>query len=403
MSSRPRQAPQLTRRRWFARTACDLGAVAGLSALLQACEAVAPATAADGRPVGSVADWPEWAGFVDRFVESSGRVIDHSTADKATTSEGQSYAMFLALVANDPANFDRLWRWSLANLAPGGLDKQLPAWRWGLKADGAWGVIDANAAADADLWFAYALLEAERLWGEVRYGLHGRQLLRMVRRDEIVDIPGLGPMLLPGPQGFMLGAEGTRLNPSYSVLPLFRRFAAADPEGPWAELALNALRMIEATTPRGVVPDWPLYRSGDGFLPDPVQGDLGSYDAIRVYLWAGITPSGDPLRTRLLRSLSGLATTLKLAGPFPERFNTTTGAASGQAPAGFHAAVLPFLEALGERGSLGRMEGALEGPLKESAARPWAYYDHVLALFALGHRKRRYHFTPQGQLVRRLS
>jgi endoglucanase len=381
-----------------------MSAVAAATSLLQGCEAVASAAAPASRaPSGGVADWPQWAAFVEHFVEPSGRVIDHSTADKATTSEGQSYAMFFALVANDQANFDRLWRWSLANLAPSGLDKQLPAWRWGQKADGAWGVIDANAAADADLWFAYSLLEAERFWGDTRYGAQARQLLKLVRRDEVVEVSGLGPMLLPGPQGFMLGAEGSRFNASYSVLPLFRRFAASQPEGPWADLALNALRMIEATTPRGVAPDWTLYRPGDGFLPDPVQGDLGSYDAIRVYLWAGITPAGDPLRGRLLRSLSGMSTTLKLAGPFPEKFKTTTGEASGQAPPGFHAAVLPFLEALGERGSLGRIEGLLEGGLKERAELHWAYYDHVLALFALGHRKRRYHFTPQGQLVRRLS
>jgi endoglucanase len=98
-----------------------------------------------------------------------------------------------------------------------------------------------------------------------------------------------------------------------------------------------------------------------------------------------------------------METTLKLSGPFPERFQTSGGQSSGQAPPGFHAAVLPFLEALGERGTLGRMETLLEGPLKDRADQPWAYYDHVLALFALGHRKRRYHFTPQGLLVRRLA
>ncbi|MGN5480012.1 glycosyl hydrolase family 8 [Cupriavidus basilensis] len=81
-----------------------------------------------------------------------------------STSEGQSYGMVFALIAGDRNTFDRLWRWSVTNLGDGRLDDKLPAWQWGHRDDGTWGVMDRNPAADADLWFAFALAEAARLW-----------------------------------------------------------------------------------------------------------------------------------------------------------------------------------------------------------------------------------------------
>ncbi|MEK9939779.1 MAG: glycosyl hydrolase family 8, partial [Methylotenera sp.] len=77
-----------------------------------------------------------------------------------TTSEGQAYALFFALVANDQPQFERLLQWTQLNLAQGNLATNLPAWHWGQKADGSWGVIDGNSASDADIWIVYTLLEA---------------------------------------------------------------------------------------------------------------------------------------------------------------------------------------------------------------------------------------------------
>ena len=44
-------------------------------------------------------------------------MIDRNQADLRSTSEGQSYAMFFALVGNDRARFDKLWTWTKANMA----------------------------------------------------------------------------------------------------------------------------------------------------------------------------------------------------------------------------------------------------------------------------------------------
>ena len=129
----------------------------------------------------AAAAWPLWEQFTQRFMQDDGRVIDYTTAQQHSTSEGQSYAMFFALVARDRARFDKLWAWSITNLAGGDIGARLPAWQWGRKADGSWGVVDANPASDANLWFAYALAEAGRLWHEPRYTAQARTLLAQVR------------------------------------------------------------------------------------------------------------------------------------------------------------------------------------------------------------------------------
>jgi endoglucanase len=120
--------------------------VAFLSLFTSSCLAAAAA----------VTDWPAWTAFSRRFIQSDGRVVD-LTFDRKSTSEGQAYAMFMALVANQPEQFAVLLKWTSDNLAAGQLGERLPAWLWGLGADGKWGVKDANSASDADLWIAYSL------------------------------------------------------------------------------------------------------------------------------------------------------------------------------------------------------------------------------------------------------
>ncbi|NUT14345.1 MAG: cellulase, partial [Cupriavidus sp.] len=181
--------------------------------------------------------WPLYRQFLERFVQTDGRVIDYATPTLQSTSEGQSYGMVFALVADDRDTFDRLWRWSVVHLGDGRLDDKLPAWQWGRRDDGSWGVLDRNPAADADLWFAFALAEAARLWHAPAYADAARALLRLVAAQEVVTLPGFGPMLLPGPAGFIdSGSDGSRrwrLNPSYLPLPLLRRLSAFDPSGLW--------------------------------------------------------------------------------------------------------------------------------------------------------------------------
>src|ERR1700751_2122967 len=76
---------------------------------------------------GAAQDWPLWKSYAAGFMDNQVRVIDHGAGER-TTSEGQAYAMFFALVANDRAGFDGLVHWTGANLAGGDLAAHLPAW-----------------------------------------------------------------------------------------------------------------------------------------------------------------------------------------------------------------------------------------------------------------------------------
>ena len=158
--------------------------------------------------------WREWQAFARVFVQADGRVIDR-TAGSRSTSEAQAYGLFFAFVANDRERFARILGWTANNLAGGDLKTQLPAWLWGLKPDGSWGVIDANPASDADLWLAYTLIEAARLWRQPEHRVLGEAILRQVKAQEIAEVPGFGLMLIPAPQGFKAEDGGWRLNPSY--------------------------------------------------------------------------------------------------------------------------------------------------------------------------------------------
>ncbi|MDF1486006.1 cellulose synthase complex periplasmic endoglucanase BcsZ [Ramlibacter sp. H39-3-26] len=362
------------------------------------------AAAAQATPACRVAEWPLWQTFVGRYVQADGRVIDYGVTRQHSTSEGQSYAMFFALVAHDRDRFDRLWRWSVANLAGGDIQARLPAWQWGRRDDGSWGVIDSNTASDADLWFAYALLEGGRVWNEPRYTADARALLARITQDEVAELPGLGPMLLPAPAGFVLQNRIWRINPSYLPLPLLRRLAQFDAKGPWKAVTASFARMMAETTPKGFAPDWVAYQVPEGaatgaFATDPQKGDTGSYDAIRNYLWAGMTPKTDPLAAPLRRQLAGMGTVVAAAGVPPEKVQATSGATEGSGPVGFSAALLPYFKSTGQTALLQSQQARVQAQLLEAppTAQP-PYYDYVLGLFGTGWAEQRYQFLPSGRL-----
>ncbi|MEN5205032.1 cellulose synthase complex periplasmic endoglucanase BcsZ [Stenotrophomonas sp. TWI700] len=368
--------------------------------LMQAIAAVGVAVslpdlrAATGSARGKAA-WLEWGILADSSLSSDGRMIDRSASDLRTTSEGQSYALFFALVSNDQAQFDRILGWTVDNLAGGDMSKRLPAWLWGRDEAGRWRVLDDNPASDSDLWLAYTLIEAARLWRRPALLEVAKGMLAQVCEREIVDLPGLGPMLLPGAQGFV-EEDYWRLNPSYLPMPLLRRFAGVDTRGPWPTIARNTLRMLQDTAPKGFAPDWTAWRSS-GFFADPVKGAMGSYDAIRVYLWAGMTDPRDPAFKPALAALHGPLARLREQATMVERVDTRAGTQTGTGPYGFTAAVLPYLQAQGESALATRLRATLP-EVARLRADPPAYYSHNLLLFGSGWFDRRYRFRADGQL-----
>ena len=359
--------------------------------------------------------WPLWDSYSSRFIDhQTGRVFDPN-GDQHTTSEAQAYALFFALVANDRPTFNRVLAWTETNLAGGDLANHLPAWLWGKDKDGQWKVLDPNSASDADTWIAYSLLEAGRLWRNSDDGIKGQALLALIAKNEVATLPGFGPMLLPAPAGFQHDGKFT-LNPSYLPPFVFERLAAADPSGPWHQIARNIPRLLAQSARHGFAMDWLEFVPGDGFYPAAkpsappaapkanVQPDppVGSYDAIRVYLWAGMIPAGDKLRTSILNAVPSMGAYLTTHSTPPEKVSEQGIPGDQPGPVGFSAAVLPYLRANPKfAGAIGNQLVRLSTQRNASSGlygKDVAYYDQCLALFATGFLDARFRFGPAGEL-----
>lgn len=345
--------------------------------------------------------WPLWETYKRHFLEPDGRVVDHFA--KHSTSEGQAYALFHALVARDADAFARIHAWARDHLAGGDLGARLPAWKW--VSDDGGKVADPNAASDADLFIAYTLVHAAARFDTPDYASVGGRLLAQIERREVKDLPHLGPMMLPGPVGFT-HRLGHRLNPSYLPIPLLRwaaRMTSHRPDSPWPKMIETTLRMAEESTPHRLYPDWVIWdHQTQRFVADDQAPPVSSYDAIRAYLWPALMPPDDPARGRLLARGTGLLTHTRRLGFTPERLPVwhelrdplTPG------PVGFDAVMATMARALGDLSTADSLMRRVAEKRRPDGlyGEPAFYYDHNLLLFALGFLEGRYAFRADGGL-----
>jgi endoglucanase len=357
---------------------------------------------------GKAESWSLWQAYASAFISPEGRVIDPMRGD-LTTSEGQSYALFFSLVANDHPTFDKVLTWTRDNLAQGDLTEHLPGWEWGKASDGEWKLLDPHSAADSDLWISYTLIEAGRLWQTPGYTRLGKGLAERIASEEVANLPGFGPMLLPGSAGFHPDSGTWVLNPSYLPLPVVERMAGVDAAGPWAGIARDLPRFLRESSRSGFAMDWATYNQRTGFqavaAPDgsgKFQGaGLGSYDAIRVYLWAGMTDSATGGAKSVLDGIAGMSAYLENHPVPPEKVSSDGRILSTSAPPGFSAAVIPYLDALGRKAALEKQQARLDSaldPVSKLYGHPPAYYDQNLAMFAVGWESHRFRFDRDGEL-----
>ena len=352
--------------------------------------------------------WPLWEHYAQNAIDAQGRVIDHSAQDW-TTSEGQAYGMFFALVANDRSRFDKILDWTEVNLAQGDLTLHLPAWNWGKNPDGSWKTIDPNPASDADLWMAYTLMEAGRLWHEPRYDKLGRMMAQRIAQVEVVTVPGLGTTLLPGPYGFHPDGTTWLLNPSYMPPSVLTYFSTVIPRGPWGEVRDSLQKILAEGSGGGFAMNWVLA----GYLlkpgPTPAQlaaGNLtapgfGSYDAIRVYLWLGMADRDTPGLKVLLGTMSGMSSYMSNHVTPPLVVDSTGKVIDPNAPPGFSAALIPFLSAVGMKKEATLQKDRLTVTQDQASGlygHGKVYYDQNLALFGMGWSEQRIHFERDGRL-----
>lgn len=340
-------------------------------------------------------NWPHWDTFKQNFVSEDGRVIDLGSEKNITTSEGQSYGLFFALVANDQAMFDKLLAWTETHLAEGDLSARLPAWLWGRNGDN-YEILDSNPASDSDIWIAYSLLEASRLWQERRYAVLASVLAKRILREETEHLPQLGLTLLPGPYGFQLDENTWRLNPSYAPMQLLKRFAKAYPHSPWQEVHDTSYRLLIESAPAGLSPDWALYNPEKGFHFTRKHNDLGSFNSIRVYLWAALMHPEAEHAKPLIEHFNPMAKATSKNNYVPLNTYAQNGKFQKRGPVGFNAALLKFLDSSEEINALVSIKQHVDHNIAAELTKN--YYSSVLSLFGTGAMDKRYSFGREGKL-----
>lgn len=230
-----------------------------------------------------------WSAYAQTFITPEGRVRDPAQGG-ISHSEGQGYAMLLAVAANDEARFNLLWDWTRRHLQR---EDKLFAWRWLPGSEPA--VADWNNATDGDLLIAWALAWAGERWRRTDLVTEAAAIGRRVRAA-LTRPTAFGLALLPALHGFEDG-QRSRFNPSYWVYPALRWLNRVDPDPAWHELEQTGLRLLSraAYAPHGLPPDWiDLYHTEARLaLPPEPERRRHGLDATRIPLylcWAGLKP-----------------------------------------------------------------------------------------------------------------
>lgn len=219
--------------------------------------------------------------FHDNYYEESGSYARIKWDEpEYTVSEGIGYGMLIMVYMDNAQNntqskFDKLWNYYKKWVNGNGL------MNWKIR--GFNNVDQWNAATDAELDVALALLMAHKQWGDEKYKTDVKDLIGKIWQHEVNN----NKYLKPG------DAWDDRKNPSYFCTAALEAFKEVD-SNDWATVISNSYTLLTAcrNSNTGLVPDW---CSEQG---SPI-GDYG-YDATRTpwriaiaYVWFGHSGAKD--------------------------------------------------------------------------------------------------------------
>ena len=242
-----------------------------------------PADAQTASPApGAASLWHAWKA---RFLDASGRVIDH-LQQNASHSEGQGYGMLLAAHFADADAFERMLAWTEAHLSV--RDDRLFAWRW--LPEGPARVPDRNNASDGDLFIAWALVRGAQVFGRTAFRTRAAGIAEDLVARCVVPNPADagGMLLLPATFGFVHDGAVT-VNPSYYMPRAMAEIAAATGQSSLSACAADGERLMATIAADGLVPDW-VQMTDAGWRQAPNMSPNAGYEAIRVGLflsWSG--------------------------------------------------------------------------------------------------------------------
>jgi endoglucanase len=307
-----------------------------------------------------------WRTYQSTFISPDGRVIDDVNG-RISHSEGQGYAMLIAVRAGDRAGFDRLWTWTRANLEVRG--DHLAAWRWDPAHDPH--VADRNNATDGDLLIAWALAEAGAKW-DPAYTDAARAIADAVNTRAVIP-SRLGPLLLPAAQGFGPGerSDGPVVNLSYWIFPALDRLHSISHAADWSGVAQSGLGLIDAARfgDSRLPSNW---ISLAGKAPEPARDfpAVFGYDAVRIPLYLAWGRPDD------IKRLAMFSAALGHGDQPPAVIDVTSGARGEPFGGDGFKAIAALVECLVRGSSM---------PPDLLQVRPGSYYPtslHILALIA---------------------
>ncbi|HVX20961.1 MAG TPA: glycosyl hydrolase family 8 [Acidimicrobiales bacterium] len=186
--------------------------------------------------------------FLHRYLAADGRVVRRDQGGD-TVSEGQGYAMLLAVATGDRRAFARAWRWDRDHLQQG---DGLFAYRWQ-----AGRVTTAQPAADADLDTAWALLLAAARFHEPAYRTAGLRVAAAVLATETATVAGrlqlaAGPWAVATPVAAPV-ATPVAVDPSYLAPEAVAAVGRATGDHRWSALATDGTALLRRFR---LPPDW---------------------------------------------------------------------------------------------------------------------------------------------------
>jgi len=221
-----------------------------------------------------------WSTFKTRFMTSEGRIQDTGNKNVSHT-EGQGYAMLMAVYYNDRSSFDSLWGWTQKNLS----NPNNGLFYWKYTPGDSDPVSDRNNASDGDVLIAWALLKAGNKWNVPAYLQASDRLQKAIIDRNVITFAGR-TIMLPGAQGFNKTSY-VILNPSYFVFPAWRDFAARSHLKVWNALIDDGTQLLSEMRfgDSGLPMDWVAMNADGSMAPATAWPPRFSYDAIRVPLY----------------------------------------------------------------------------------------------------------------------
>ncbi len=190
---------------------------------------------------------------------------------QAAVSEGIGYGMLAAANLNQSADFGKLWEYYKARKNGNGL----MGWKYPLACTG--NAQDSNAASDADVDAAMALIVAAKAFSNATYLSDAKTLIAAIKNKETLTNCSGGKYVLKASDGDWATCDD--LNPSYFAPGYYRIFGKVTGDSTfWDKMATDALAILALYQAKmnGQVPDW---GRADGTLGGSSHGSATTYGA----------------------------------------------------------------------------------------------------------------------------